>query len=66
MVFENKTEVAIICEQYEDLHSGVRVADKSGKATIWKYGNRAIEGANYSLESDTMRAKIGGISIYIY
>lgn len=42
-VRENKTDVAIICEQYRDLDESTWEADDTGRAAIWACGNVALQ-----------------------
>lgn len=63
-VRENSIDVAIICEQYRNLHGNVWVADSVNKCAIWACGDKAIEGVQTYMEAGFVRAKIGGIYIY--
>lgn len=64
IICETRVDVAIICEQYKDMHSSVWVKDVSGKAAIWACGNMAIEEISAIPEEGFVKAKIGGIYIY--
>ena len=64
IIYETRVDVAIICEQYKDMHNSVWVKDVSGKAAIWACGNMAIEGTSGEPEDGFVKAKIGGIYIY--
>lgn len=53
----------VICEQYKDLNSGIRVAEKSGKMMIRTCENRAKKETMKILKSGFTRAKESGMII---
>ena len=62
-IYEMKTDVAIICEQYEDLSENW-ICDSSRKVAIWACGNFAIQKCNQSTQDGFIHATVNGVHIF--
>nr|AMS38371.1 hypothetical protein [Bactrocera tryoni] len=63
-IFEEKIDVAIVCEQYKNINAGTWISDKENKAAIWACGGNAFQDKPLLGRSYYTRAKIGGIYFY--
>lgn len=61
---EMDIDIAIICEQYKNLFSGVWEKDNTGKSAIWACGNIAFQESMKNPEDGFVRVKMEGVYIY--
>lgn len=59
-VFESNVDVAIVSQQYKNLHRGLWIGDENSKAAIWTGGCRAIEDAKKNQRTGSHLPKLEG------